>query len=206
MARQNPEIGVILTANTIVLAAWFVAVGLGLPFLAASADAAALPLAGLGALAAFAGSYGLGDFTSNLLVAGARPRRPGRFMFTGYIILGSGLALVPVLLWTLPPVIALPAIILVCFLAGLGGPMFFIPMLTLFQTGLSRPDLASLIRFRAALAAAAMLLGSAISPLLFEQAGAPITIFLAGALIAAVGAWGSVYRPDLGVSAQHLEA
>ena len=84
--------------------------------------------------------------------------------------------------------------------------MFFIPMLTLFQTELSRPDLASLIRFRAALAAAAMLLGSAISPLLFEQAGAPITIFLAGTLIAAVGAWGSVYRPDLGVSAQHLEA
>lgn len=199
VARQNPEIGTILAANTTVLAAWFVAVGLGLPFLAASTDTAALPLAGIGALAAFAGSYGLGDFTSNLLVAGAHPKRPGRFMFTGYITLGTGLAMVPLLLWTLPPFIALPAIMLVCFLAGLGGPMFFIPMLTLFQTGLARADLASLIRFRAALAAAAMLLGSAISPLLFDRAGAPMTILLAGALIATVGLWGSTCRPNLGV-------
>jgi MFS transporter, DHA3 family, macrolide efflux protein len=201
VARKGPEIRIVLAANTIVLAAWFVAVGLGLPFLAAGEDMAGLSLTGVGALAMLAGSYGAGDFVSNLLVAGARPKRPGRFMFTGYLILGGGLASVPVLLWTLPPLFALPAMILACFLAGLGGPMFFIPMLTLFQTELGRADLSSLIRFRSALAAGAMMLGSGVSPLLLQGMGAPLTILFAGALIALVGAWGGSLWPNLGAQA-----
>lgn len=202
VAKKEPEVRVVLAANTIVLAAWFIAVGLGLPFLAASAEVASLPLTGIGALAALAGAYGAGDFIGNLLVAGARPRRVGRFMFTGYLILGTGLALVPILLWILPPFLALPAMLLACFAAGLGGPMFFIPMMTLFQTGLNRPDLSSLIRFRAALSAAAMMLGSAVSSLFFDSLGAAPTILLAGTLIALIGAWGSSYWPDLGTAAQ----
>jgi MFS transporter, DHA3 family, macrolide efflux protein len=129
-----------------------------------------------------------------------RPRRVGRFMFTGYLILGTGLALVPILLWILPPFLALPAMLLACFAAGLGGPMFFVPMMTLFQTGLNRPDLSSLIRFRAALSAAAMMLGSAVSPSLFGGLGAAPTILASGTLIALVGAWGSSFRPDLGAT------
>ncbi len=200
VARKEPEIRIVLAANTIVLAAWFIAVGLGLPFLAASAEVASLPLIGIGALAALAGAYGAGDFIANLLVAGARPKRVGRFMFTGYLILGTGLALIPILLWILPPFLALPAMLLACFAAGLGGPMFFIPMMTLFQTGLNRPDLGSLIRFRAGLSAAAMMLGSAVSSLLFSGLGAAPTILAAGALIALVGAWGSSFWPDLGAT------
>ena len=200
VAQKEPEVRIVLAANTIVLAGWFIAVGLGLPFLAASAEVANLPLTGIGALAALAGAYGAGDFIANLLVAGARPKRVGRFMFTGYLILGTGLALVPILLWLLPPFLALPAMLLACFAAGLGGPMFFIPMMTLFQTGLSRPDLSGLIRFRAALSAAAMMLGSAVSSLFFDSLGAAPTILLAGALIALIGAWGSSFWPDLGAT------
>jgi DHA3 family macrolide efflux protein-like MFS transporter len=202
VAQKEPEVRIVLAANTIVLAAWFIAVGLGLPFLAAGTEVASLPLTGIGALAALAGAYGAGDFIANLLVAGARPRRVGRFMFTGYLILGTGLALIPILLWILPPFLALPAMLLACFAAGLGGPMFFIPMMTLFQTGLNRPDLSSLIRFRAALSAAAMMLGSAVSPFLFGGLGAAPTILASGTLIALVGAWGSSYWPDLGTAAQ----
>lgn len=198
VSRKDHAIRVVLAANTLVLAAWFIAVGVGLPFLAAGSELSGLSLTGVGALAALAGSYGAGDFLSNLLVASAKPKRTGHFMFTGYLILGSGLALVPILLWTLPPPIALPAMMMACFGAGLGGPMFFIPMMTLFQTGLDRADLGSVIRFRAALSAAAMMLGSATSPLLFESMGASATIVLAGTFIAAIGAFGAKRWPNLG--------
>src|SRR5690606_29803012 len=105
---------------------------------------------------------GVGDFASNDWVAGVHPKRPERFMFTGYIVLGGGLATIPILMWVLPPAVAMPFMMSACFVAGLGGPMFFIPMMTFFQTDLPQADLGSLIRFRLALSAAAMMLGSAL--------------------------------------------
>lgn len=192
VALRNPKIGRILAANTIVSAGWFLAVSLGLPFLAATTSLDGFLFSGVGALAALAGSYGAGDFASNVWVAGVHPKRPERFMFTGYIILGCGLVAVPVLMWILPPAMAMPFMMAACFLAGLGGPMFFIPMMTFFQTGLAQAELGSLIRFRLALSAAAMMLGSALGPLLFGSVGPASAILLSGGVVAGVGLWGVV--------------
>jgi hypothetical protein len=51
-------------------------------------------------------------------------------MFTGYLVLGSAPALVPVPLWVLPEEVQLPVIMLAAFVSGLGGPTFLIPMMT----------------------------------------------------------------------------
>jgi hypothetical protein len=190
VALDNPEIGRMLADNTIVLAGWFLAVSLGFPFLAATNSLDGFPFSGVGALAALAGSYGAGDFASNIWVAGVHPRRAERFMFTGYVILGCGLAVIPILMWVLPPVMAMPSMMAACFVAGVGGPMFFIPMMTFFQTGLAQSELGSLIRFRLALSAAAMMLGSALGPLFFGGVGPAMTILLSGSLIATVGILG----------------
>jgi MFS transporter, DHA3 family, macrolide efflux protein len=199
VALSDQRIAQTLTANTAVLALWFIAVGLGFPFLAAGTEIKGLWFTGIGALAALAGAYGAGDFVSNVWVAGVHPTRPERFMFIGYIILGAGLVAVPVFLWVLPSAAALLFMMLACFCAGTGGPMFFIPMMTFFQTDLPQAELGGLLRFRFALSATAMMVGSAIAPMLFGGIGPAATILLAGGVIVLIGGWGFFFSPKLGL-------
>lgn len=196
-ASRQPAARLILVANTAVLAAWTIGLSLGLPFLDATSAVTGLGLTGLGVVAALMAAYGAGDFCSNVLVAGARPRRLGRFMFGGYIILGGALALVPLPLLVLPEPVRLPAMMTAAFATGMGGPMFFIPMMTFLQTHIDGPDLASVIRLRLALIAASMMLGAAVAPLLFREIGVIATVVVAGSAIAAIGLWGALRHPDL---------
>lgn len=200
LLRAQPEIRVLLLANTLVLAAWTVGVSLGLPFLVAQTALTGFGLAGLGAVAALVAAYGAGDFVSNFWVASRRPMRPGRFMFGGYLLLGGALALLPLPLWWLPAETRLAAMIAAAFASGLGGPMFFIPMMTLLQTRLVGADLAAVVRLRLALTAAAMVAGSGLGALLFDRLGAAPAVLLAGLAVALVGAWGWRRWPDLGAS------
>lgn len=197
-AARQPAARLILVANTAVLAAWTVGLSLGLPLLVATSGVTGLGLTGLGAVAALMAAYGAGDFFSNVLVAGARPRRLGRFMFAGYVILGGALALVPLPLLLLPEPVRLPAMMMAAFGAGMGGPMFFIPMMTFLQTHIDGPDLASVIRLRLALIAASMMIGAAGAPVLFREIGVIAAVVVVGSAIAAVGLWGALRHPDLG--------
>lgn len=195
---RQPAARLVLAVNTCVLVAWTLGLSLGLPFLVADSGVTGLGLAGLGAVGALMGAYGAGDFLSNVLVAGARPRRVGRFMFIGYIILGGALALVPLPLALLPEAARLPAMMAVGFAAGLGGPMFFVPMMTFLQTHIDGPDLASVIRLRLALVAASGMMGSALASVMFREIGVSATVVVAGGAICAIGAWGALRYPDLG--------
>lgn len=196
MAR-HADIRLLLLANTAVLAAWTVGVSLGLPFLVAEIGLSGFGLAGLGAVAALVAAYGAGDFLSNFWVAGQRPSRLGRFMFNGYVVLGGALALVPLPFWVLPQAAWLPSMMAAAFVSGLGGPMFFIPMMTFLQTRLEGNDLVSVIRLRLALTAAAMMAGAGLGSLLFGRLGAAPAVAMAGGVIGAVGLWGSLWRPNL---------
>ena len=197
-SSRQPAARLILMANTAVLAAWTIGLSLGLPFLVATSGVTGLGLTGLGAVAALMAAYGAGDFLSNVLVAGARPKRLGRFMFTGYVILGGALALVPLPLLFLPEPVRLPAMMMAAFATGMGGPMFFIPMMTFLQTHIDGPDLASVIRLRLALIASSMMFGAALAPLMFREIGVIATVMAAGSVIAAIGLWGALRHPDLG--------
>lgn len=86
----------------------------------------------------------------------------------------------------------------VAFASGLGGPMFFIPMMTFLQTRLDGADLVSVIRLRLALTAAAMMVGAGLASWLFDRFGAPGTVVIAGLAIAGVGVWGNLRCADLG--------
>ncbi|OAK62039.1 hypothetical protein A3K87_19310 [Variovorax paradoxus] len=197
---RHKDIRLLLLANTAVLAAWTIGVSLGLPFLVAQTGLSGLGLSGLGAVAALVAAYGAGDFLSNFWVAAHRPARLGRFMFNGYVVLGGALALVPLPFWLLPQAAWLPSMMAAAFVSGLGGPMFFIPMMTFLQTRLEGAELTSIIRLRLALTAAAMMAGAGLGSLLFGGLGAAVTVVMAGGLIALVGAWGSLWHPDIGNS------
>ncbi|CAN5506900.1 hypothetical protein BH10PSE18_BH10PSE18_48450 [soil metagenome] len=196
--RTHRDVRLLLLANTAVLGAWTVGVSLGLPFLVAEVGLSGFGVSGPGAVAALVAAYGAGDFLSNFWVAAHRPVRLGRFMFGGYVLLGGGLALVPVPLWLLPQAGWLPSMMAVAFASGLGGPMFFIPMMTFLQTRLDGADLVSVIRLRLALTAAAMMVGAGLASWLFDRFGAPGTVVIAGLAIAGVGVWGNLRCADLG--------
>lgn len=199
LMSAHADVRLLLVANTAVLAAWTVGVSLGLPFLVAQTELSGFGLTGLGAVAALVAAYGAGDFLSNFWVAGRRPLRLGRFMFNGYVLLGGALALVPLPFWWLPQAAWLPAMMAAAFASGLGGPMFFIPMMTFLQTRLEGTDLVSVIRLRLALTAAGMMAGAGLGTWLFDALGAAATVVLSGLAIASIGAWGSLRRPDLGL-------
>jgi len=190
IVADRPATRAMLVANAIVLAAWMIGVALGLPFLVAAYEITGFGLSGLGAVAALVAAYGAGDFLSNLFVAGHRPRRLGRFMFGGYFLLGAALAVVPLPLWLLPDGFRLPAMMAAAFVSGLGGPMFFIPMMTFLQTNLAGQDLVSVIRLRLAVIAGAMMIGSGLAPLLYAHVGSGLSVVAAGIVIAATAGWG----------------
>ena len=190
IVSAQPVARTMLIANALVLAAWMVGVSLGLPFLVAEYGVSGLGLHGLGAVAALVAAYGAGDFLSNLFVAGHRPRRLGPFMYGGYFLLGAGLALVPLPLWLLPEAMRLPTMMIAAFASGLGGPLFFIPMMTYLQTNLAGQDLVSVIRLRLAVIAGAMMIGSGLAPMLYTHLGAGPAVVAAGMFIAAAAIWG----------------
>lgn len=71
-------------------------------------------------------------------------------------------------------------------------------MVSFLQTRLEGADLMSVIRLRLALTAAGMMAGAGLGTLLFNTLGAATTVVLSGLVIASIGAWGSLRRPDLG--------
>jgi len=194
---KRPDARIMLVANTTVLIAWTIGITLGLPFLVAGTHMAGFGLSGLGAVAALAAAYGAGDLVSSVLMAGYQPRRLGRFMFSGYALFGGALVLMPISLWLLPESAWLSATMVAAFVAATGGPMFFIPMMTYLQTQFDGPDLASVIRLRLALMAAAMMIGAGLGPVLFGKFGAVSAIGLAGTLIGSIGVYGSIRWADI---------
>lgn len=190
-ARADRDVRRVLIANTLILFAWGPAVTLGLPLLVAETGGT------LGTVALLVGAYGAGDFVSNVLVSAHKPRRPGPFMFTGYVILGTALIAVPLAGLALPDPLRLPAMMAACFVSAAGGPMFFLPMMTIVQTRIAQPRIASVLRLRLALVAGSIMTGSALSPLLFGSLGAGLTIVACGAFIGLVGAAGTALCADL---------
>jgi DHA3 family macrolide efflux protein-like MFS transporter len=113
-------------------------------------------------------------------------------MFLGYVAMGTGFSLLALSVWVLPPDKLLPAMMLGGLLAGLGGPFFFVPMITRMQTVFHGHDIARVFRLRLVVMAGAMLAGSVIATWSFELMGAVATQLACGLMILALGAGGHV--------------
>jgi hypothetical protein len=181
----------LLVANTIILGAWTLGLVIGFPLMISERP----PTSGLSAiqqLVLVLGFYGAGDFLSNIAVASIKPLKPWRFMFLGYVILGAGIAACAMASVLLPSEVQLAAMVLAAFIAGLGGPMFFIQMMTFFQTRLNADDLTSVLRLRISLTAAAMMVASLAGSWLLQSIGTVPSVVTCGVIILAVGCAGTV--------------
>jgi hypothetical protein len=145
---------------------------------------------GFGDLAAYAlvmGAYGVGDVSGNIIAGSVRFRRPMSTMFMGYVVMGSGFSWLALSVWLLPSAALLPAMMLGGLLAGLGGPFFFVPMITRMQTVFHGHDIARVFRLRLVVMAAAMMVASLVATWFFDLMGAVATQLGCGLLILATG-------------------
>ena len=113
----------------------------------------------------------MGDVTGNLVAGSVRFRRPLSTMFLGYVAMGSGFFLLALVgLAPARSAALLPAMMLGGLLAGLGGPFFFVPMITRMQTIFHGHDIARVFRLRLVVMAAGMLVASLLATWCFELA------------------------------------
>ena len=113
---------------------------------------------GFGGLAAYAlviGAYGVGDVSGNLVAGSVRFRRPLSTMFLGYVVMGTGFALLALAVWLLPagPAAAGDDGGRRCW-PGWAGRSSSCPMITRMQTVFHGHDIARVFRLRLVVMAA----------------------------------------------------
>jgi hypothetical protein len=187
---SEPVTGAVLIVNAVINGPWMVALSLAIALIVTEYRPTFLGFGDLSAYALVMGTYGLGDLSGNIVAGSFRFKRPLSAMFLGYVAMGIGFSFLAVSVWVLPPHWMLPAMMLGGLVAGLGGPFFFVPMLTRMQSVFHGHDIARVFRLRLVVMAAAMLAGSVIATWCFELMGAVATQFACGALIFAVGVGG----------------
>jgi hypothetical protein len=187
---SEPTMGAILIINAVLNGPWMVALSLAIALIVTEYRPTFLGFGDLAAYALVMGAYGVGDVTGNIIAGSVRLKRPMSTMFLGYVAMGSGFSWLALSVWLLPPGALLPAMMLGGLLAGLGGPFFFVPMITRMQTVFHGHDIARVFRLRLVVMAAAMLVSSLIATWCFELMGAVATQLGCGLLILAVGGVG----------------
>lgn len=195
VARRDRPIRRVIIANTINLFGWILGLTLGIPMLVASDPPVGFEARPLVALSCILGAYGVGDFCSNLWVSNRRPKDRWRLMFSGYFALGIGTALLPLPVTLGMGSFELPATMLIAFCAGTGGPIFFLPMLTMLQTRVTGSDIAAIFRLRIALTSGSMALSSLVGAWAFDGPGPVLTVVFAGTFMALCGLFGLLSRP-----------
>jgi hypothetical protein len=104
--------------------------------------------------------------------------------------MGAGYSWLAVSVWLMPRDALLPAMMIGGLMGGLGGPFYFVPMITRMQTVFHGHDIVRVFRFRQVIMAAALLVASLLATWCFELMGAVATQLACGILIFAVGIGG----------------
>ena len=195
LMSREPRIGMVLIVNAILNGPWMVALSLAIALIITEYRPTFLGFGDLAAYALVMGAYGVGDVSGNIVAGSVRFRRPLSTMFLGYVAMGLGFSFLAIAVWVLPAGALLPAMMAGAMLAGLGGPFFFVPMITRMQTVFHGHEIARVFRLRLVIMAAAMLVSSLVATWFFDMLGAVATQLGCGLLILATGIVGYVlYR------------
>jgi hypothetical protein len=187
---SEPATGAVLLVNALMNGPWMVALSLAIALIVTEYRPTFLGFGDLSAYALVMGAYGVGDLSGNIVAASVRFRHPLSTMFLGYVAMGTGFSWLAASVWLLPREALLPAMMIGSLFGGLGGPFFFVPMITRMQTVFHGHDIARVFRFRLVVMAGAMLVSSVIATWCFELMGAVATQLACGVLIFTVGAVG----------------
>ncbi|HEY4169395.1 MAG TPA: MFS transporter [Reyranella sp.] len=187
---SEPATGAVLLINALMNGPWMVALSLAIALIVTEHRPTFLGFGDLSAYALVMGAYGVGDLSGNIVAGSVRFRNPLSTMFLGYVAMGTGFSWLAASVWLLPHEGLLPAMMIGGLFGGLGGPFFFVPMITRMQTVFHGHDIARVFRFRLVVMAGAMLVSSIVATWCFELMGAVATQLACGILIFAVGAVG----------------
>ena len=182
--------GALLVVNAILNGPWTVALSLAIALIVTEYRPTFLGFGDLAAYALVMGAYGVGDVSGNIVAGSVRFRRALSTMFLGYVVMGVGFTWLALSAWLLPPSQLLPAMMVGALLAGLGGPFYFVAMVTRMQNVFHGHDIARVYRFRLVMMAASMLVASLVATWCFELMGAVATQLACGLLILAIGVAG----------------
>jgi MFS family permease len=197
LVRQHRDIQFLLASNLLAIAAWNMGVVLGIAIIFKTMPPKDLLGTNLTSFGFVMAAYGCGDLLSNILVSAWQPKRRWTAMCCGYVVLGGGLTLIPLTLMFAPHFLQLPAIVCFALISGLGGPMFYLPMITRVQSRFSDGDLAAVIRLRLAGVGVGLLLSALISPFLFDQLGILMGTAGAGIMLIAIGLAGALLESQV---------
>ena len=190
--RGHPLLGYALGATLAINGAWYAAMFLGLPLAIAHLGVRGPGGSGLGAYGLVISAYGCTNLLATLVVGNLTlPMRPGLRIFSGNMIVGSGILLLgAAMALPLPPAARLPCFMVAAGLAAIGGPMSDITIATLRQTLLATADMAAAMRAYMVMTNFGVLLGMLAAPALFYSVGIAATVALCGAAILLTGTTG----------------
>ena len=193
LMMSEPTTGALLMVNAIANGPWSVALQLAIALMVVEHDPHLFGFHGLTALGLIIGTTGVGDVAGNLIAGSVRFRRPLSTMFLGYVAMGTGFVLMALAAWGLPNPWKLPGMMLSGMVAGLGGPFFFIPMITRMQTTFRGAEIARVFRLRLAVMAGSMLVFNLGATPLFDLIGPTHTEFYLGLMLFGLGLGGHFY-------------
>ena len=189
---SEPTTGALLLVNAMLNGPWMVALSLAIALIITEYRPTFLGFGDLAAYALVMGAYGVGDVSGNIVAGSVRFRRPLSTMFLGYVVMGVGFTWLALSAWMLSADQLLPAMMVGGLLAGLGGPFYFVPMVTRMQSVFYGHDIARVYRLRLVMMAAAMLVASLVATWCFELMGAVATQLGCGLLILATAVSGYI--------------
>lgn len=192
LMRRNRVMAVLILSNATVNGPWMAALTLGVALMVKAYQPTFLGIEDLAAYGLVMGAYGLGDLSSNLVVGNILLSRPLSTMYIGYVAMGGGFTLIALAAWLVPIDWLLPAMMLSAVIAGSGGPLFFIPLITRTQIVFDGPDIARIWRLRLAIMAGSQLLASLVATWLFDVIGPTATVLGCGVFILAAGISGHI--------------
>lgn len=190
--RQHRLLWFVLGISLPLNGAWFTVFFVGLPLIIERAGMSAP--GGGGGLAAYGlimTGYGGANLLTTLAVGrSGLPRRPGRTVFTGNLLLAAGIVLMGI-----APLLVAPGhlfwwLFAAACLAAPGGPMHDVTVATLRQIALPRADMAAAIRAFMVVNHVGALAAMLVAPSLFNTIGVAPTVLLCGTVILAVAATG----------------
>jgi hypothetical protein len=190
--RQHALLGYVLGSTFVINGAWFAAMFLGVPLAIEHLGVRGPGGSGLSAYGLVISAYGCTNLLATLVVGNLTlPPRPGLRMFSGSIIVGSGIMLLgAMMVLPMPPAGRLPCMMAAAGLAAIGGPMSDITIATLRQTLLASADMAAAMRAYMVMNNLGLLVGMLMAPALFRGVGVPAAVALCGAAIVLTGMTG----------------
>ncbi|HTU52448.1 MAG TPA: MFS transporter [Acetobacteraceae bacterium] len=187
----HPPLRANLQVTGIANGVWYAVMFLGLPLAITRHVPGSL---GLGAYGLVISAYGCTNLASTLVV-GSRtmPANPGRMMFAGSVVTGSGLMLLALAAAAhLPPSMALAAFAASAALGGIGGPMQDVLVAVLRQTELRHADIPASMRASLVARNGGLLVAMIIAPPLYAAFSVACVMGVCAAITIVIGITGMI--------------